>query len=226
MDFPPPALLSLLQLASPALPVGAFGYSEGLEALVASGTIDSRDRLTTWLSNELETGAVRVEAAVMLRARAAADCSDMDRLNSWNVWLAATRETDELHRQSAQMGGALLRLLQDLEPDIGTNASALVAPCQWAIAYGIAAARWAIAPNEATLGFLHGWATNLIGAGVKLVPLGQTAGQQVLRSLQQPLVETAQTIGQLGDDELESCSWGLALASSTHETQYSRLFRS
>ena len=99
-------------------------------------------------------------------------------------------------------------------------------PCNFAIAFGMAAASWQIDLEAAVLGYFHSWATNLMNAGVKLIPLGQTAGQQLLLVLQSSLSEAAQAVLALDDEDLCSCGWGLAIASMTHEVQYSRLFRS
>ena len=88
------ALLRLLQLASPALPVGAYSYSEGLEALAEAGRLSDRDALESWLLQELQHGAIRVETAVMVRAYRACQQDDWDALSGWNQWLAAARETE------------------------------------------------------------------------------------------------------------------------------------
>lgn len=220
------ALLSLLQLASSALPVGAYSYSEGLESLVAAGIITDKLSLEHWLQQELQVGAIRLEAAVMVRAYHATQAGDRAALRYWNAWLSAARETAELRQQSWQMGYSLGRLLQELEPELTPVLQACGEPCNFAIAFGIAAASWHIDLEAAVLGYLHSWATNLMNAGVKLIPLGQTAGQQLLLALQDSLSAATQTIVVLDDGDLLSCGWGLAIASMTHEVQYSRLFRS
>ncbi|MEA5605698.1 urease accessory protein UreF [Nostoc sp. UHCC 0252] len=219
-------LLSILQLASPALPVGAYSYSEGLEMLVENGTIANHTNLKDWLKAELLYGAIRLEAAVMVRSQQSAKMNDLESLCRWNLWLSAARETEELRASSWQMGRSLIQLLGKLEPQIIPIANGVGNPCNYAIAFGIAIAHWQISIQAALLGYLHSWASNLITAGVKLIPLGQTAGQQLLLDLQ-PLFSTAALeILALEDDELACCSWGLSLASMQHETQYTRLFRS
>ncbi|MCW5313522.1 urease accessory protein UreF [Nostoc sp. KVJ3] len=219
-------LLSILQLASPALPVGAYSYSEGLEMLVENGTIASHTNLKDWLKAELLYGAIRLEAAVMVRSQQSAKMNDVESLCRWNLWLSAARETEELRASSWQMGRSLIQLLGKLEPQTIPIADAVGNPCNYAIAFGIAVAHWQISIKAALLGYLHSWASNLITAGVKLIPLGQTAGQRLLLDLQ-PLFSTAALqILALEDDELACCSWGLSLASMQHETQYTRLFRS
>lgn len=219
-------VLSLLQLASPALPVGAYSYSEGLETLVENGMIANELSLKHWLEQELRYGAIRLEAAVMIRAHQSAMLGDIEGLGYWNSWLSAARETEELRQQSCQMGRSLMRLLLELQPQLASVIDAVGTPCNFAIAFGITAAHWKIDLSNALLGYLHSWATNLITAGIKLIPLGQTAGQQLLLELQVNLSCATEEILALEDDNLNSCGWGLALASMAHETQYTRLFRS
>ncbi len=221
-------LLCLMQLASPALPVGAYTYSEGLETLVETGIISDRYTLKHWLVQELSYGAVRVDAAVMLRAYKSTQLDDTVALDVWNNWLSAFRETEELRLSSWQMGRSLLRLIVDLEPTLQPTISSLIDgnACNWAIAFGIAAGYWQIDLTATLLAYLHSWATNLIAVGIKLIPLGQTVGQNLLLNLQPNIEKATAEILTLADDELSSCSWGLSLASMAHETQYSRLFRS
>ncbi|WP_414550812.1 urease accessory protein UreF [Anabaena sp. CCY 0017] len=221
-----PNFLYILQLASPSLPVGAYSYSEGLEMLVEKGIISDQVSLKHWLEAELHYGAVRLDAAVMVRSVKSATIGDISGLCRWNMWLSAARETQELRASSWQMGRSLTQLLGKLQPDIIPLVNAVGNPCNYAIAFGIAVTHWQIDIKAALLAYLHNWASNLITAGVKLIPLGQTAGQKLLLELQ-PLISTAVAeILALKDDELSCCSWGLSLASMQHETQYTRLFRS
>ncbi|HIK11724.1 MAG TPA: urease accessory protein UreF [Oscillatoriaceae cyanobacterium M33_DOE_052] len=222
------SLLALLQLASTSLPVGAYSYSEGLEFLVEQGVINNAEDLKKWIESSLQEGGIYLDAAVMLRSLRAAALGDTARLKYWNNWASASRETEELRQQSWQMGNALMRLFLALIPD----SEAVIAhhwqeqECNFSIAFGIAAAYWQIPTESAILGYLQSWTSNCIGAGVKLIPLGQTAGQQLLLNLQPILVAAAQDILTVADEDLSSCTWGLSLASMHHETQYSRLFRS
>ena len=123
------------------------------------------------------------------------------------------------------MGRSLLRLFQDLQKD-EISSLLLQEECNFAIAFGTVAARWQIDEQSAILGYLHSWATNLISAGIKLIPLGQTAGQRLLLELGEAFDRATQEVLNLQDDDLSSCGWGLSLASMAHETLYSRLFRS
>lgn len=218
-------LLRLLQLASPALPVGAFSYSEGLETLVEQGNFH-RPQLHHWLQQALEYGAVRVDGAVMVRSHRHSQAQNLAALAHWNQWLSAMRETAEIRQQSWQMGRAWVRTLQQLHPELQTTLEACGTPCNFAVAYGVTAAHWQISLEAALLGYLQSWATNLINAAVKLVPLGQTTGQQVLFNLYPALEHTATAILQLKDEDIATSSWGAGIASMQHETLYSRLFRS
>lgn len=220
------ALLCLLQLASPALPVGGYSYSDGLETLIDRSVIDNPESLRQWLEQELRYGAIRLEAAVMLRGYRSVVSRDLEALSDWNAWLTAAKETAELRSQSWQMGGSLMRLLLNLQPQLEPMASAVGSPCNYAIAFGLAAAHWQIDLTSTVLGYLHSWTSNLISAGIKLIPLGQTVGQQLLLELHPQLSLTTQDVLGLEDERLSSCGWGLALASMAHETQYTRLFRS
>ncbi|MEM6254141.1 MAG: urease accessory protein UreF [Cyanobacteria bacterium P01_D01_bin.156] len=218
------ALLKLLQLTSPALPVGAFSYSEGLETLVIQGRLTDSAGLYTWLMQELRYGGVRLDAAIAHRAHQ--NLHTVDQLAYWNHWLTASRDTAELRQQSWQMGRALVRLVQQLHPELQVLFDACGTPCNFAIAFGITAAHWHIEAPTMVLGYLHSWAANLIGAAVKLVPLGQTEGQSCLLKLVPELTTAAEQIIQLQDDNLYISGWGSAISSIQHETLYSRLFRS
>jgi urease accessory protein len=219
----------LLQLVSPALPVGAYSYSEGVEALVEADTLPNQAALHHWLVQELQIGSIRLEAAVMLRCYHAIAASDGPQLCHWNRWLTALRETEELRNQSLQMGRSLLKLWLDLQPEAMTTLplpTLRTEGCHFATAFAIAATHGQIEAPTAVLGYLYSWAANLVSAGIKLIPLGQTAGQQTLLQLHPILEQTVNDVLHLPDESLEACGWGLAIASMTHETQYSRLFRS
>ncbi len=226
MQIYPQQLLRLLQLASPLLPVGGYSYSEGLESLILQEKIRNRATLQTWIERELHAGAIRIETAIMDRAYFANSQSNRERLNHWNNWLTAARETEELRLQSWQMGGSLIKLAIELTPGIQDSIDSIESPYHYAIAFGITAQSWQIDRHPAILAYLHSWVTNQIGVGVKLIPLGQTAGQQILWQLQESIDLLSQTILVLDDKDLYTCSWGSSIASMQHETLYSRLFRS
>lgn len=221
-------LLTLLQLASPALPVGAYSYSEGIETLATNGTIASAPDLFHWLSKELIWGAVRVETAIAGWVYSSSAQQNFEQIEYWNQWLSAFRETEEMRSQSWQMGRSLLRLFTDLEPDLAAQfpASLRQTDCNFAIAYALVAQAWNVPWDEAAIAYLHSWAANLVSAAVRAVPLGQTDGQRVLRQLADPIQQSYTDIQTLTEVDLGACSWGTAIASMQHESQYSRLFRS
>lgn len=249
-------LLHLMQLISPVLPIGAYSYSEGLESLVDQLKLSSANELKHWLSQELNYGTIRLEAAVMLRAYHCLEVNDSSGFLEWNAWLSAMRETEELRQQSWQMGRSLLNLFQNMKacpaaisPEtknlfskISTFSIATtwtdhsigacnVGECKsneynFAIAYALVAYEWKIARSIALLGYLQTWVTNLISASVRLIPLGQTQGQIVLQQLHPEIIQATDHILDLSDYDLLSCNLGMTLASMSHETQYSRLFRS
>jgi urease accessory protein len=232
MDIPI-SLLRLLQLCNSSLPVGAYSYSEGLETLVEQRAIAAAEDLQQWLCQELTWGNIRVDAAIMLRAYQAVKTQNTETLLFWNAWWSAARETEELRLQSWQMGRSLLKLFLALKDERSRPTQQwsgiqdlTQCNCNFAIAFGMAAAAWQIEPVTAAMGYLHSWAVNLVNAGIKLIPLGQTTGQQILLNLEPTIVEVGGTVALLQDDALESWNWGLSLASMAHETQYSRLFRS
>lgn len=226
-------ILALLQLTSPSLPLGAYSYSEGLESLITQGAISSAESLALWLKRELNYGAIRLEAAIMLRAYLSVTAGDVQTLDDWNSWSSAAKESSELRYQSWQMGTSLLRLLIDLQPQtdghlptIKQLAQILGRQCNYSVAFGIGAAYWKLNSESALLGYLQSWTANLISVGVRLIPLGQTSGQQLLFQLNQDIIKAATIIISLSDNDLYSCSFGLGLASMTHQYQHVRLFRS
>jgi urease accessory protein len=226
------SLLSLMQLVSPGLPVGAFSYSEGLEALVEQGRLQQGSDVLSWLQQELERGAIRLEGVVLLRCYQALAEADPQALGCWNTWLSALRDSEEIRLQNWQMGRSLARLL----PQIATTSEERMAfergiaelgePLNFVAVFALAAYEWEIAPDLALLGYLQSWLSNLVSAAVRLVPLGQTEGQFLLRQVQGALVAAVEAIQQLPDTDLWCLSWGPTLAAMAHETQYSRLFRS
>jgi urease accessory protein len=220
------ALLRLLQLASPSLPVGAYSYSEGLEYAVEQRAVTDAGSLRSWLEDALQFGGVRLEAAVLVRGYDARIAGEDDAVRYWNEWLTAARESEEIRLQNHEMGRALLRLLAELDPPPKGIASLLSKPCNFAVAFAIAAAHWRIARDAASIGYLQTWTASMINAGVKLIPLGQTAGQRLLWDLQSTIEDAALAAATVADDDLAVSNWGQALASMRHETQYSRLFRS
>ncbi len=221
--------LHLLHLVSPALPIGAYAYSQGIEwAIEADWLRDepgapANTRLGRWLEGLLEHGLGRLELPVLLRCLDALKHDDGLALNHWNDYVRASRETRELLLEDEQMGMALARLLRDLNLPQGEP---LLAPPTYVSQFARACHGWAIAPQQALTGFAWSWLENQVAAATKLIPLGQTQAQQLLLRIM-PRIESVCAQAMLWeDDDLGSSLPGLALASASHERQYSRLFRS
>jgi urease accessory protein len=219
------SLLRLLQLVSPGLPIGMYSYSQGLERAVEDGWIISAEQAAGWLQGLLQNGLSRVDAPILARLYDAWSENDTAAVEHWSQTLTACRETAELRAEDRQTGQALARLLVNLDlPE--ANAWLKRPDATLASLFALAAARWQIGKADAITGYLWGWLENQVLCAVKLVPLGQVAGQQLLKSLADELPDLVNEALHLNDDEIGGSCFGLTLASSRHEMQYSRLFRS
>ncbi|XKE47506.1 urease accessory protein UreF [Halomonas organivorans] len=218
------ALLGLMQLVSPALPIGAFAWSQGLESAFELGWVRGEDDLGDWLEGVLDDGLARCELPALARLMAAWAVDDPDALRQWNGWLAATRETAELAAEEARLGAALTRLVTSLglTPPTPSRLEGMgyVGVFAW-----LAHAR-GVAPRQALLGFAWAWLENQLAVACKALPLGHTAAQRLIERLRPALVSAVEAAFERDDDALGPMLPGLALASAQHETQYSRLFRS
>ena len=215
--------LRLFQLISPALPIGAFTYSQGLELAVETGWVSSKIEFESWLAGQLEHSIATLEIPLLARMMDAVEDGNSAQLLAHAKTLIAWRETKELRLEEKQRGAALARLL----PELGVTLSgdALLA-CQLTQLAGMAqaAVKWQIPREKLYAGYLWSWLENAVMAGVKLIPLGQTQGQQTLQRMA-PLLE--HVVKELDvTSEPGSVTPALAIASSRHETQYTRLFRS
>jgi urease accessory protein len=227
-DSPAPAdaaLLQLIWLASPALPVGGFSYSEGLEAAVEAGLVHDERGAGDWLVEQLHASLARSDLAVVGSAVEAARREDAQRLRQLDDWVRQTRETGELRQQAEQMGRSMGDWQRSLAgaaawgPRAGADAT-------YPVAFAIAAAPAAATARQVALAFAFGWAENMVQATVKAVPLGQSAGQRILARLAADIPAAVEHALALGDDARQAFTPMLAILSSQHETQYSRLFRS
>ncbi|WP_346796712.1 urease accessory UreF family protein [Halomonas sp. Bachu 37] len=218
------ALLGLLQLVSPALPIGAFAFSQGLESAFELGWVTDETSLAEWLSGVLEDGLTRCELPVLARLHEAIGQADSESIAVWEEWLAATRETAELAAEDSRLGVSLKRLLGslDLLPDEGL----LPSQAGYVTLFAFAAHRRGVSVRQTLLGFAWAWLENQLAVACKALPLGHTAAQRVIETLRPALVAAVDQALSLDDDELGPVLPGLALASALHETQYSRLFRS
>jgi len=222
-------LLRLMWLASPALPVGGFSYSEGLEAAVDAGLVSDETQAGDWLLDQLQLSLVRSELALVAQAFGAWQAGDSPRIATLNAWADQTRESAELRQQALQTGRSLLDWLRNGEqrddPRLLTAAALQPAPL-WPLAFALATVLAGAAPRDALLAFAWGWAENMAQAAMKAVPLGQGAAQRVLARLAAAIPEAAAAAAALPDDARQAFAPRLAILSAQHETQYSRLFRS
>jgi len=226
------ALLRLFQLVSPALPVGAFSYSEGLEVLQHQGRLGTAAELQQWLEAELQRGAVTLEAAALAALGACiarwrgGDTTAQIALVELDAWLLAQREAAELRAQQRQMGQSLLQLLAEVTGPL----LPLPVPAQvglaWPAAFAWAGACLELGSPVLEQAYLYGWTANQISAAVRLVPLGPTEGQRLQLALSPLIAQRAQELAQAHPRSLWSSGVGAGLVQLQHSELYSRLFRS
>jgi urease accessory protein len=209
-------LVRLLQLASPTLPVGAYSYSQGLEAAIEAGVVTDASSAEQWIGDLLEFSMSRMEVPLLFRM-----ISNPDDIEALNLLLLANRETAELRAETVQMGYSLNRLL----PSLGVEALAIEEP-SFPAAFAAAVNAWQIDTHEALQAYLWSWLENQVMAALKAVPLGQTDGQRMLLSLANRIPDIVSQALAMRDEDIGSFAPGFAILSSKHETQYSRLFRS
>lgn len=214
-------LLALLHLSSPALPIGAFAYSSGLESAIELGWVKDEAGLQSWLSGMLQ-GLAYLDVPVLLRLADADARGDREQLAMWSDFLRASRETRELLFEDEQQAMALTRLLKGQGLDVST----LPPQPAFMAVYSLAARHWGLSPQWAALGWLWSWLENQLTVASKTLPLGQTAAQRLLLLLKPALLESHRLAATLKDDQLGLSLPGQVQASCLHENQYSRLFRS
>ncbi len=219
------ALMRLLQLVSPGLPIGMYSYSQGMERAVDDGWIGASSEAEEWISGIMESCLTCIDLPILARLYLAWANGDEESVICWSRTLIACRETAEPRAEDRQTGQALARLLAEME--LPTMQSWIRKPeTTLATVFGFAAVNWGIAKDQAMLGYLWSWLENQALCAVKLVPLGQVAGQCLLADLAAKIPDLVDKALQFSDTEIGGSAFGLALASSRHEMQYSRLFRS
>ena len=221
-------LTRLLQLASPVLPVGAYSYSQGLEAAIECGTVADATTAQAWIRDILDYSIGSFEAPLLWRLSGALAQDDFEAFARWNALFHAGRETAELRLETLQMGHAMKVLILELALGNERDTARLrsVGNLTFAAAFSYAAHQMGVDRSAALVAYVWSWLENQVTAAMKAVPLGQSAGQRMLSSLGAELPYITQRAAELGDDELSNFVPGLALLSSRHETQYSRIFRS
>jgi urease accessory protein len=219
------SLIRLMQLSSSALPVGGFTYSQGLEWTVECEWIRTEDELRDWLADLIDSNLQYLEIPVLVRMMQACEEKDELALARWIDILLAHRETSELRLEEMNRGRAMARLLEGLEVELAGKWKLILAKSQTA-GFALALSQWQIPLKSGAQGFAWAWLENLVISGVKLIPLGQMAGQRILRDLAAPLAVAVEKGIEVSDENIGSSSPALAYASARHETQYTRLFRS
>jgi len=219
------ALVRLLHLASPTLPVGAYTYSQGLEWAVECGDVKDEAGALAWMDDCLSHGLASFEAVYLAHMLRAWKADDQARLVELDGEFLASRETAELRAETLQMGHSLARLMRDL-PDFPNEALARLDTPSFPLAWSCIATRWDIPVEDAVAGYLWAWAENQVMAALKAVPLGQTSGQRMLLALGGRIPELARRATTTAIDDTRNFLPAFAIASSLHETQYTRIFRS
>ena len=221
----PLALLRLMQLVSPALPIGAFNFSQGMEYAIEARWIRDEEEAFQWIHGAARFGAGNLDLPLLARMHAAWRDEDAARVHGLSRQLIASRETHELREEDRHLGRALARVLAGLDmPDA----------VEWqrsddatlAALFALAAVRSGVPLPATCAGYLWAWCENQVLAAVKLLPLGQSAGQRVLEKLRLAIPQICAAAQALDDEDIGSATPGLGIASARHETQYTRLFRS
>lgn len=227
------ALLQLMWLASPALPVGGFSYSEALEAAVDAALVRDEAQARAWLLDQLQLSLARSDLAVVAKAFKAWGRADLETIVGLNAWVTTTRESAELRQQTEQMGRSMVEWLknrgaapQSIDSLRVAQLKALAPAPTWPVAFALAAQQTGAPLRDALLSFAFGWAENMVQAALKAVPLGQSAGQRILAALVGEIPAAVEHAAALMDSERQAFTPMLAILSAQHEMQYSRLFRS
>ena len=221
------SLLQLMWLASPALPIGGFSYSECFEAAVDTGLVATEADAALWLLDQLHISLSRADLAVIAQAVPAWQNADHARIAALNAWVLQTRESSELRAQTEQMGRSLLEWLRNHTTASSAQIETLAAlQPTYPLAFALAASSTGAALRDCLLSYAFGWAENMVQAAIKSVPLGQSAGQRILSALSAEIPIAIDHALALADSERQAFSPMLAILSAQHEIQYSRLFRS
>ena len=224
-----PQLLRLLHLASPALPIGAFHFSQGLEYAVECGWVRDEATALDWIDGLASASLGTLDLPVLGRLHAAWRQDATQDVLRWNAFLIASRETEELRAEDRHLGSALLRVLIELELSteiFPLNAANTPPGVSHASAFAFACARWNVEPEACSMTYAWAWVENQVLAAVKLVPLGQSAAQRMLHALCARIPLLVERALKLADSDIGISAALSAVASGRHETQYSRLFKS
>lgn len=219
------SLLALLHLSSPALPVGAFAYSQGLEYALDCGWCKNAEQVKDWIEENLRLGFGQLDLPVYIRIFNAWQNNDRETVNDWNHTLLSFRESKELWLEDTQVGSAYVQWHLGQDSARAPLLNSIKQPTVVSM-NALAASLNKIDISTALMGFAWSWCENQVTSASKALPLGQTQAQQILQSLIPVIADVCEQAKKIADDEIGSGLMGLAIASSLHEQQYSRLFRS
>ncbi len=224
-DLSPLAHLRLLQLLSPVLPVGSFSYSQGLEWAVHAQWVTNVDDFRRWILEWVDGPLAQQDLPLLQRLYGVSQANDSDALIQWSQFVLATRDTRELRDEEVTRANAYLRVLKGLcsDSDNVPQEALKITPLA-SIAW--AAAQWEIPLASLQLAYAHNWLENVVANGIKLIPLGQSLGQQLIHEVSPQLINAINYSETVNDDDIGFSMPAVSMASSSHETQYSRLYRS
>jgi urease accessory protein len=227
----PRTLLRLQSWLSPVFPTGSYSYSHGLESAVESKQVHDRESLVDWLDADVHYGSPRNDAIFFVEAWRCAANGDQARLLEVSELSAAFRGTAEFALETSQQGASCLATFRDVWPDPVTEwlSHALRVRGLQAVLPVVVAVRSAaqgVPADVALRAFLQAFVGNLVTAGVRLIPLGQTDGQRAIAALEDAVLDASERALTAGLDDLGATALMVDLASVSHETQYTRLFRS
>ena len=226
----PLALVRLLHLASPTLPVGAYSYSQGLESAIDAGIVKDEASAQAWIADTLNYSVSRLEAPVFCRLYKAWLAQDRAAIDHWGDYFLASRDSAEFRAETVQMGYSLAKLLRDIFPQdkrtewLPPTVSDASIPFPSAMAAACVMLETSL--EDSLHAYLFAWSENQVLAALKAVPLGQVAGQRMLFALEEIILASAAAALALEDDDISNWTPGLAFLSMRHETQHSRIFRS
>lgn len=231
LEFDIDRLAALQQLSSPALPIGGFSYSQGLEAAVELKLIHDEASARTWIHDQLHGVMTAAEAPLWCLLFQAWQHQDFQAVEHWNQWFHASRETHELRQETEQMGGSLAKLAHELDWAGADRRQVLktVRPVTLPLVHAFLCAEWKLPQRVGLTAYLFTWLENQVAAAIKSVPLGQLAGQRILTWLRTQLsdaVDEAIQNSATTPPTLRTFAPQYAIVSSRHESQFSRLFRS
>ena len=224
--LPAASLIQLIWLASPALPIGGFSYSEGLEAAVDRAGVTTEAAAANWLADQLHLTLSRSDLAIAAQAIEAWRNADHDRISALNAWVLQTRETSEMRLQTTQMGRSLVEWMRNHQMAQEQVEWLADNDPTYPIAFALAASQTQAPVRDCLMALAFGWAENMMQAALKAVPLGQSSGQRILARLAADIPAAVDQAMRVSDDDRQAYSPMLAILSAQHETQYSRLFRS